>query len=173
MKYKTQVFEKRSAYTSYNKLSPETAKAIEDSCFDNIPNVIPISGSLPVQLFDPIFGYFIPENEAHENPGKTWNHNKKSDWYTHVPTGLRVKKVVRKSNNYNKPNGEGVCETTLTVKIPVPDGRGKNPNSHHNRPKTGNVSRNIRLSVEDWELLALLGDGSYSQGIKNILNSRN
>jgi hypothetical protein len=172
MKYKTQVFEKRSAYTSYNKLSPETAKAIEDSCFDNIPNVILI-GSLPVQLFDLIFGYFIPENEAYENPGKTWNHNKKSSWYTHVPTGLRVKKVVKKSNNYDKPNGNGVCETTLTVKIPLPSRRGQNPNSHHNKPRTGNISRNVRLSAEDWELLALLGNGSHSQGIRNILNSRN
>lgn len=172
MKYKTHVYEKRSAYTSYARLSPETAKAIEDSCFDNIPNVVFVD-SFPIQLFDPNFGYFIPENEAHENPGKVWSHNKKSDWYTHVPTGLRVKKVVKKSPNYNKPSGEGFCETTLTVKIPLPSRRGQNPNSHHNRPKTGNVSRNIRLSVEDWELLALLGDGSYSQGIKNILNSRN
>jgi hypothetical protein len=174
MKYKTHVYEKRSAYTSYSRLSIETAKAIEDSCFDNIPNVIPIGiDSLPVQLFDPIFGYFIPENEAYENPGKTWNHNKKSDWYTHVPTGLRVKKVVKKSNNYDKPNGDGVCETTLTVKIPLPSRRGQNPNSHHNRTKTGNISRSIRLSAEEWELLGLLGDGSYSQGVKNILNSRN
>ncbi len=170
-KYDTFVYTAYYAYTSYNKLSPETAKAIEDSCFDNIPNVILI-GSLPVQLFDPIFGYFIPENEAYENPGKIWIYNKKSNWYTHVPTGLRLKKEVKKSSNYDKPNGDGTCETTLTAKIPVPDGRGKNPNSHNNKPKIiDGTSRQIKLSEEEWKILKNLGEGKgYSQGIRNLLN---
>ena len=148
-------------------LSVTEADSIASQNYNDIPNVIETDlGN--IDIADDV--YMV---DAYENPGKIWSHNKKSDWYTHVPTGLRVKKVVKKSNNYDKLNGDGVCETTLTVKIPVPDGRGKNPNSHHNRPRTGNVSRNIRLSAEDWELLALLGNGSHSQGIKNILNSRN
>ena len=148
-------------------LSATEADSIASQNYNDIPDVIETDlGNIDIS--DDI--YII---DAYENPGKTWNHNKKSDWYTHVPTGVKLKKVSKKSPDYDKLNGNGVCETTLTVKIPVPDGRGKNPNSHHNRPRTGNLSRNIRLSTEEWELLALLGDGSHSQGIRNILNSRN
>lgn len=167
MKYKTLTYRAYRAYTSYNKLSITEAYKLASGDYDDIPDVIETDFG-DVDIADDV--YMI---DAYENPGKTWIHSKKSGWYTHVATGLRVKKVVKKSNNYDKPNGEGVCETTLTVKIPLPSKRGQNPNSHHNRTKTGNISRSIRLSAEDWELLGLLGNGSYSQGIKNILNSRN
>jgi hypothetical protein len=167
MKYKTLTYEAVHAYTSYNKLSVKEADRIASGNFNDIPDVIETDlGN--IDIADDV--YMV---DACENPGKTWNHNKKSDWYTHVPTGVKVKKVVKKSPDYDKPNGEGVCETTLAVKIPLPSRRGQNPNSHHNRIKTGNVSRSIRLSTEEWELLGLLGNGSYSQGIKNTLNSRN
>ena len=167
MKYKTLTYKAVHAYTSYARLSAKEADSIASQNYNDIPSVIETDlGN--IDIADDV--YMV---DAYENPGKTWSHSRKSDWYTHVPTRVKVKKVVKKSNNYDKPNGEGVCETTLTVKIPLPSKRGQNPNSHHNRKKTGNVSRSIRLSAEDWELLALLGNGSHSQGIKNILNSRN
>jgi len=167
VQFKSLTYKAVHAYTSYNKLSITEADRIASGNFNDIPDIIETDlGN--IDIADDV--YMV---DACENPGKTWNHNKKSDWYTHVPTGVKVKKVVKKSPNYNKPNGEGVCETTLTVKIPLPSKRGQNPNSHHNRPKTGNVSRSIRLSTEEWELLGLLGNGNYSQGVKNILNSRN
>jgi len=167
MKYKTLIYRAVHAYTSYARLSAKEADRIASQNYNDIPDVI-VTNLDNIDIANDV--YMV---DAYENPGKTWNHSKKSDWYTHVPTGIKVKKVVKKSHDYDKPNGEGVCETTLTVKIPLPSRRGQNPNSHHNREKTGNVSRSIRLSVEDWELLALLGNGSHSQGIRNILNSRN
>ena len=167
MQFKSLTYKAVHAYTSYNKLSITEADRIASVNFNDIPDVIETDlGN--IYIADDV--YII---DACENPGKTWNHNKKSDWYTHVPTGVKVKKESKKSPNYNKPNGEGVCETTLTVKIPLPSRRGQNPNSHHNRTRTGNISRSIRLSTEEWELLGLLGNGNYSQGVKNILNSRN
>ena len=167
MQFKTLTYRAVHAYTSHAKLSDKEADSIASRNFNDIPDVIETDlGN--IDIADDV--YMV---DAYENPGKAWIHSKKSDWYTHVPTGIKVKKVVKKSPNYNKPNGEGVCETTLTVKIPLPSRRGQNPNSHHNRTKTGNISRSIRLSAEEWELLGLLGNGSYSQGVKNILNSRN
>ena len=167
MQFKTLTYRAVHAYTSYAKLSDKEADSIASGNFNDIPDVIETDlGN--IDIADDV--YMV---DAYENPGFSWIHSKKSDWYTHVPTGIKVKKVVKKSPDYDKPNGNGVCETTLTVKIPLPSRRGQNPNSHHNRTKTGNISRSIRLSAEDWELLALLGNGSHSQGIKNILNSRN
>jgi hypothetical protein len=167
VQFKSLTYKAVHAYTSYAKLSDKEAERIASGNFNDIPDVIETDlGN--IDIADDV--HMV---DAYENPGLSWVHNKKSDWYTHVPTGVKVKKVVKKSPNYNKPNGEGFCETTLTVKIPLPSRRGQNPNSHHNRTKTGNVSRSIRLSAEDWELLALLGNGNYSQGIRNILNSRN
>jgi len=167
MKYKTLIYKAVRVYTSYNKLSITEANNIASQNYNDIPDVIKTDFG-DIDIADDV--YMV---DAYENPGKTWSHSKKSGWYMHVPTGIKVKKVVKKSHDYNRPNGEGACETTLTVKIPLPSRRGQNPNSHHNRTKTGNISRSIRLSVEKWELLKLLGKGSYSQGINNILNSRN
>ena len=165
--FKTLTYRAVHAYTSYARLSAKEADSIASGNFNDIPNVIETDlGNIDIS--DDV--YMV---DAYENPGKAWIHSKKSDWYTHVPTGVKVKKESKKSPDYDKPNGNGVCETTLTIKIPLPSKRGQNPNSHHNRKKAGNVSRSIRLSAEDWELLALLGDGSHSQGIRNILNSRN
>lgn len=168
MKYITQIYTKYFAYTSYPNLSLEAAKAIEDSCFDEIPNILKTElGS--IELFDG-YGHFVPSIEAYENPGKTWIHNKRSDWYAHVPTGVKVKKEVKKSPNYDKWNGEGSCTTTLTVRIPLPDGRGKNPNSHHNKPAINGKTRDIKLTDCEWEKLQVFGEGKgYSQGIRNLL----
>lgn len=167
MKYTTEVYTKYFAYTSYPNLSLEAAKAIQDSCFDEIPDTLKTElGN--IKLFD---GYdFIPLINAYQDPGKTWIHNKKSDWYTHVQTGVKVKKEVKKSPNYSKWNGEGHCTTTLTVKIPLPDGRGKNPNSHHNKPSIEGRTRNVKLTDWEWEKLKVLGEGKgYSQGIRNLI----
>jgi hypothetical protein len=163
-KYDTFVYTAYYAYTSYNKLSDSHAKSIASGNYNDIPDVIE-TGLGDIDIADDI--YMI---EAYENPGKLWSHCKKSDWYTHVASGIKVKKEVKKSSNYDKPNGDGTCETTLTVKIPVPDGRGKNPNSHNNKPKIDGTSRQIKLSEEEWEILKTLGEGKgYSQGIRNLL----
>ena len=166
MKYKILTYKAIHAYTSHKHLSDAEADRIASQNYNDIPDVIETDlGN--IDIADDV--YMV---DAYKNPGKTWSHSKKSDWYTHVPTGVKVKKESKKSPNYFHKLPP-ICETTLTVKIPLPSKRGQNPNSHHNRKKTGNVSRSIRLSAEDWELLALLGNGSHSQGIKNILNSRN
>lgn len=168
MKYRTEAYTKYLAYTSYSNLSLEAAKAIEDSCFDEIPNTLETELG-KIQLFDN-YGHFVPAIEAYENPGKIWIHNKRSDWYTHITSGIKVKKEVKKSPNYDKPSGNGSCTTTLTVKVPLPDGRGKNPNSHHNKPVVAGKTRDIKLTDEEWEKLQVLGEGKgYSQGVRNLL----
>lgn len=168
MKYTTHTYTKYTAYTSYPNLSLEAAKAIEDSCFDEIPDFLETElGN--VQLFDND-GHFVPSIEAYENPDFPWIHNKRSDWYTHVVTAVKVKRIIKKSPNYDKWNGEGTCTTTLTVKIPLLDGRGKNPNSHHNKPVVDGKTRDIKLTDHEWEKLKVLGEGKgYSQGVRNLL----
>lgn len=133
MKYETKVYTRYNAYTSHNNLDLNQEKGIINSCYDEIPDTLETElGN--IDLFN-VYGEFIPLNDSYENPGKAWEHNKRSDWYTHIPTGIKVKKEVKKSPNFNKWKGEGSCTTTLTVKIPLPDGRGSNPNSHHNKKK--------------------------------------
>lgn len=170
MKYKIETYTKYSAYTSYSNLSPKEAKAVEDSCFNEIPDTLETDlGN--VQLFDND-GHFVPSIETYENPDFPWIHNKRSDWYTHVVTAVKVRKEVRKSPDYDKWNGEGTCTTTLTVKIPLLDGRGKNPNSHHNKPVVNGKTRDIKLTDEEWEKLKTLGEGKgYSQGVRNLLSN--
>ncbi len=164
-KYNTVKYTAYHAYTSYNKLSDSYAKSIASGNYNDIPDVIE-TGLGDIDIADDI--YMI---EAYENPGKLWSHCKKSDWYTHVPTGIKIRKEVKKSHDYDKPFGNGTSETTLKVKIPVPDGRGKNPNSHNNKPKIDGTSRQIKLSEEEWKILKNLGEGKgYSQGIRNLLN---
>lgn len=168
VKYKTEVYEKHHSYASYNKLSPAHAKAIQDSCYDDLPDTVetPLG---TVEIYDRY--EFLPINEAYENPGKIWTHSKKTDWYTHVATGLKVKKEVVKSPNYDSPNGNGECTITLTVKIPMPSERGKNPNSHNNRAIPGLTSRDVRLTDDQWQRVRELGEGKgYSQGIRNLLS---
>ena len=168
VKYRTETYEKYDAWTSYNKLSAEAAKAIEDSCYDEIPETIE-----DIEVFNDRDG-FIPVSEAYENPGKIWSHNKKSDWYTHVQTGIKVKKGVVRSPNYDSPYGNGSCTTTLTVKIPIPSERGKNPNSHNNRKIPGLIQKDINLTEDQWQRVREAGEGKgYSQGIRNLLSPAN
>lgn len=163
-KYNTVKYTAYHAYTNYNKLSDSHAKSIASGNYNDIPDVIE-TNLRDIDIVSDI--YMI---EAYENPGKLWSHCKKSDWYTHVASGIKVKKEVKKSSNYDKPNGDGTCETTLTVKVPLPDGRGKNPNSHHNKPVVAGKTRDIKLTDEEWEKLKVLGEGKgYSQGIRNLL----
>lgn len=142
VKYKMETYKKFTSYTSYNNLSLGQAKAIQDSCFDNIPKTIETNLGV-VEIYNSqsdflpyCFCYAWPNFLGTCNDCKVWSHNKKSDWYTHVPTGIKVKKEVVKSPNYDKTNGYGECTITVTVKIPVQDGRGQNPNSHHNKKKS-------------------------------------
>ena len=168
VKYRTETYERYTAWTSYNQLSLEAAKSIQDSCYDDIPETIETELG-DIEVFNDRDG-FTPVNEAYENPGKIWSHNKRSDWYTHVRTGIKVKKEVIKSPNYDKPNGNGTCTTTLTVKIPIPSERGKNPNSHHNRAIPGLISKDVRLTEDQWQTVESWGDGKgYSQGVRNLL----
>jgi hypothetical protein len=168
VKYRTETYTKHHAWTSYNNLSIEQTKAIQDSCYDEIPETIETDLGI-ADLYK--WGEFLLINEAYENPGKVWSHNKKSDWYIHVATGIKVKKEVVKSTNYDKPNGNGSYTTTLTVKIPLPSKRGKNPNSHHNKPKMPDkIIRDIGLTEGEWEQVERLGNGKgYSQGVRNLL----
>lgn len=164
MKYTIVVYEARHSYTSYNNLSLEKSSQIGVGNFSNIPEVIRTELG-DINIADD--QYII---DAWENPGKTWIHNKKSDWYTHVPTGIKIRQETRSSPEYHKPNGCGDSTTTLTVKIPLPDGRGKNPNSHHNKPSIEGKTRNIKLTDWEWEKLAALGEGKgFSQGIRNLI----
>ena len=169
VRYKTEVYTKHDAYTSYPNLSLEQAKAIEAGCYDEIPN------KLNTYLGDVEISNqcdsFIPSLEAYENPGQLWSHSKRTDWYTHVLTGVKVKKEVVKSPDYDKPNGNGSCTVTLTVKIPLPDARGTHPNSYNNRVYLG-VSKDIKLTEDQWEVVKRLGHGrGYSEGIRNLLKN--
>lgn len=93
-----------------------------------------------------------------------WEHQTKNAWYTHKTTGLKVKKEVLRTD-------DGSYITTLTVKTPIPSERGKNPNSHNNRKIPGLVSRDVRLTEEQWQTVESLGDGKgYSQGVRNLLS---
>ncbi|MFM6151392.1 MAG: hypothetical protein ACKPE3_00070 [Sphaerospermopsis kisseleviana] len=171
MKYKTEVYTSYHSYTSYDKLSLKEIEAIQDSCYDDIPNVVETTlGS--VTIYDDAGG-FIPVFDYYYNPKKTWDYSPRSDWYTHVSTGLKVKQEIYKSPNYDSPNGNGrgVRKITLTVKIPQLDGRGKNPKSHNNKPKIiDGVTKDIRLTPEQWSQVEILGQGQgYSQGIRNLL----
>lgn len=172
VKYKTETYTKHHAWTSYTQLSANAAKAIEDSCYDNIPSIFKTELG-DVELLVAYSNEFIPPLSVYSDPGKVWSHNKHSDWYTHVETGVKVKKEVVKSTNYDKPNGNGTCTTTLTVKIPLPSGRGKNPNSHHNKPKMPDkIIKDIGLTEDEWEQVERLGNGKgYSQGIRNLLQA--
>lgn len=123
MKYETKTYTKHHAYTSYSHLDEWEEKGIEDSCYDNIPD--DVEG---VEVFNDRDGFIPPISEE-------WEHSKKTDWYAHVPTGIKVKLEVKATPDYHKVGGHGSCTTTLTVKIPLPDGRGMNPNSHHNKKK--------------------------------------
>ena len=146
-----------------------TIKEFEGKCFDEIPDFLETEQGM-IQLFDND-GIFVPSVEAYGNPDFPWIHNQKSDWYTHVLTGVKVKIEVKKSPNYDKWNGDGNCTTTLTVKIPLLFGSGKNPNSHHNKPKiVDGKTRDIKLTPQEWEKLQVLGEGKgYSQGVRNLL----
>ncbi|MFM6137494.1 MAG: hypothetical protein ACKPCP_25680 [Sphaerospermopsis kisseleviana] len=167
MKYKTEIYTSYHSYTSYDKLSLKEIEAIQDSCYDDIPTVV---GS--VTIYDDA-GDFVPAFEYYYNPKKTWDYSPRSNWYTHVSTGLKVKEEIYKSPNYDSPSGHGVCKKTLTIKIPQlnVDGRGKNPKSHNNKPKIiDGVTRDIKLTPEQWSQVEVLGKGQgYSQGIRNLL----
>ncbi|MFM6003788.1 MAG: hypothetical protein ACKPA7_09845 [Sphaerospermopsis kisseleviana] len=168
MKYTTEVYTSYHSYTSYDKLLSEL-NAIQDSCYDAIPNVVSTTLGPVTIYYD---GDFVPAFEYYENPKKTWDYNPKSNWYTHVSTGLKVKEEIYKSPNYDSPNGHGVCKKTLTIKIPQlnVDGRGKNPKSHNNKPKIDGVTKDIKLTPEQWSQVEVLGKGQgYSQGIRNLL----
>ncbi|MFM6004454.1 MAG: hypothetical protein ACKPA7_12885, partial [Sphaerospermopsis kisseleviana] len=97
MKYKTEIYASYHSYTSYDKLSLKEIEAIRDSCYDDIPTVV---GS--VTIYDDA-GDFVPAFEYYENPKKNWDYNTRSNWYTHVKTGLKVKEEIYKSPNYDSP----------------------------------------------------------------------
>ena len=168
VRYKTEVYTKHDAYTSY-PMSLEQAKAIEANCFNEIPNKLNTYLG-DVEISNQRDG-FIPSYSAYENPGQLWSHSKKTDWYTHTLTGVKVKKEVIKTPDYDKPNGNGSCTTTLTVKIPLPDARGTHPNSHNNKVSLG-LSKDIKLTEDQWEVVKRLGHGKgYSEGIRNLLKN--
>lgn len=167
VRYKTEIYTATKAYTSHRNLSVAEFERIDDANCDSMPNVLKTELGT-IDISNQRDG-FIPSLEAYENPGQLWSHSKKTDWYTHIPTGVKVKKEVVKFPDYDKPNGNGSCTTTLTVKIPLPDGRGKNPNSYNNKVYLG-VSKDIKLTEDQWKVVERLGHGKgYSEGIRNLL----
>lgn len=53
-------------------------------------------------------------------------------------------------------------------------GRGKNPNSHRNKPKVNNqgvIPGEITLTEEHWQLAQDIGNGNKSAGIRHALES--
>lgn len=175
VKYRTETYTANKAYSSHRNLSVEELNGIEAANYNKIPDDIQVEIDQThhlVILYD-AYGDFIPSVESYENPGKVWSHSKKSDWYTHIQSGVKVKLEHLKTPDYNKPNGNGTCTTTLTVKIPLPSERGKNPNSHNNKPKMPDkIIRDIGLTEGEWEQVDKLGKGKgYSQGIRNLLKA--
>jgi len=172
VRYRTETYTANKSYSSHRNLSVEESNGIAASNFNKIPDELQVEINQThylLVLYD-AYGDFIPSVEAYENPGKIWSHNKKSDWYTHVETGVKVKREVVKTPDYDKPNGSST--TTLTVKIPIPSERGKNPNSHNNRAIPGLISKDVRLTEEQWQTVESLGNGKgYSQGVRNLLTA--
>ncbi len=169
VRYKTEVYTATKAYTSHRNLSANELVGIDDANYDNIPNVLKTELGT-IDISNQRDG-FIPSLEAYENPGQLWSHSKRTDWYTHILTGVKVKKEVVKSPDYDKPNGNGSCTTILTVKIPLPDARGTHPNSHNNKVSLG-VSKDIKLTEDQWKVVERLGHGrGYSEGIRNLLKN--
>lgn len=149
---------------------------LEENCsYDNLPHSLMIPEHRVILDFWHTHGSdFLPLVESEEDPDKVWSHNKRSDWYTHVETDIRVKLEYVKSLHYDDSDtSEGTCTTTLTVKVPLPSERGKNPNSHHNKPKMPDtVAKDINLTPGQWEQVEKLGNGKgYSQGIRELLKA--
>jgi hypothetical protein len=163
VKYKIETYTRTYDHTPY------------DHAEENLP-CHRLTGSIPdsiegIQLFDEDGG-FIPLINVYSEftkPGDiVWKHCKKTDWYTHK-SGLKVRLEEIKSGLKNA-NENGWIKTTLTVKIPLPSERGKNPNSHNNRAIPGLITKDINLTEDQWQLVDALGKGKgYSQGIRNLL----
>jgi len=163
VKYKTETHTKLYDHTPYDRSE------------ENLP-CRKVTGAIPdsvegVLLFDED-GDFIPQINVYSEHTKpkdlVWKHDKKSDWYTHE-SGLKAKlEEVKKGLNNASQNGW--VRTTLTVKIPQPSERGKNPNSHNNRAIPGLMSKDISLTEEQWQTVEKIGSGKgYSQGVRNLL----
>jgi hypothetical protein len=169
MKYKTEVYTAIKAYSSHKNLSYAQIKCIEDSNYDNIPSILETElGNIEVYN---TYDEFVPPILCYEKPNQIWSHSKKSDWYTHILTGVKIKLVQKRTPDYSKENGCGSCTTTLLVKVPQPSNRGKNPDSHRNKPKLISAIRNIGLTDEQWEKIESLGEGKgYSHGVRKLLD---
>jgi hypothetical protein len=51
-------------------------------------------------------------------------------------------------------------------------GRGRNPNSHHNKKKingVGVVNKEVGLPPDQWELVGRIGEGNYSKGVREAV----
>lgn len=49
-------------------------------------------------------------------------------------------------------------------------GRGSNPNSHKNKPFLGVEPKEITLTPQQWEIAKTLGEGSYSKGVRSLID---
>lgn len=166
-KYKTTEYISEYAYTPYDK----NDKVPNSSFVSNIPDVLETELG-DIQIYDEDSA-FAPQVDVYSEfvVLKSWKHDKKSDWYTHIQTGIKVKLEIIRSHalDYKNP-GDGWENRTLTVKIPIPSERGKNPNSHNNRTIPGLISKDVRLTEEQWQTVAKMGNGKgYSQGVRNLL----
>lgn len=170
MKYKTEVYTSNYSFTPYDRV-------ISNQNFvSDIPKMLETSfGS--ILLFDED-SCFYPRVDVYSEfvKKKQWKHCKRTDWYTHELSGIKVKlEIIRSPSLDHKNPGMGWEKQTLTVKIPIPqsDGRGKNPNSHNNKPRIiDGVIRDIKLTPEQWSQVEALGNGKgYSQGIRNLLQN--
>lgn len=167
MKYRTETYTSNYSYTPWdrNQSIPQTQYA------SDIPNILETDlGN--IELFDSDSA-FVPKVDVYSEfiEDKQWKHCKKSDWYTHLLTGIKLKLEIIRSHELDyKIPGCGRETKTLTVKIPLPDGRGKNPKSHQNKPSIEGKTKNVKLTDREWEKLAVLGEGKgYSQGIRNLI----
>lgn len=169
MKYTTNTYTSYFSYTPYDKDENINQKEYTNS----IPTDLNTEWGI-IKLFDED-NAFAPRVDVYSEfvKNKQWRHCKKSDWYTHLSAGIKVKlEIIRDHRLDYKIPGCGRETRTLTVKIPLPNGRGKNPKSHHNKPSIEGKTRNIKLTDWEWEKLAVLGEGKgYSQGIRNLINS--
>lgn len=110
----TEVFERRDSYTSHSGLSYSQLKAIEDSCYDEIPEFLTYKGKR-ISLYDKSYRAWEFQLEAAADQ-VAWKLNKETGWYTHLKTGLKVRVQDSASPDYFKPNGCGTRVVKLIVR---------------------------------------------------------
>lgn len=112
MPQKREIYTRRHSYTSHRDLRDSAIEALSANSFNEIPDFIEINGQRVV--INDEYSDFVFVVDAYERPGETWKRSS-NDWYTHIPTGLKVKLHESQTPDYNKLNGCGTGTKSIEV----------------------------------------------------------